>query len=139
VHIWYVKHVADDPATIVVNATVLDAVTSGSEPDPVSGATGAVPVFVGTTASDGTLALSVTSSVAAHGPALDMWTTFMPANERFHVDVLIDNQTLAKPAPPTLTAQSKLLQDYHYTTGNRIDDTRDRSTWRVVLRAANAN
>lgn len=128
VHLWYVKHTNDDPPSIMVNhSTELDEVDADAEADD--------KMFVGTTASDGTLQLIVTSNVADHGPALDLWTAFMPANERFHVNVLIDNQTLARPTPPSLTAQTKLLQDYHYTAGNKIDHTRDRSTWRVVLRA----
>ena len=139
VHLWYVKHSADDPSSIVVNTTPLQSVNSDDEPDSDGTAAGPKRVYVGTTASDGTLQLSVVTTLSGHGPALDLWTAFMPANERFHVNVLLDNQTLAKPTPPTLTAQAKLIQDYHYTTGNKIDDTRDRSTWRVVLRAAEAN
>lgn len=134
VHAWYVKRAADDAASIFVNEVELQAVTSDDEPHPK--VLRLQKAFSGKTLSDGTLRLRVSSPLAGHGPALDLWTAFMPLNERFHVDVLIDNQSLAKPTPPALTAQAKLIQDYHYTTGNKVDETRDRSTWRVVLRAA---
>ena len=62
----------------------------------------------------------------------------MPANERFHINCLVDNQRLAKPTPPTLTAQTKLIQGYHYSPGGKIDETRDRTTHRVVLTAQDA-
>ena len=134
VHAWYVKRAADDAPSIFVNDVELQAVSSDDEPHPKM--LRLQKAFSGKTLGDGTLRLRVTSSLAGHGPALDVWTSFMPLNERFHVDVLMDNQSLAKPTPPALTAQAKLIQDYHYTTGNKVDETRDRSTWRVVLRAA---
>lgn len=135
VRLWYVKYGVNDPAAIMVNATSLAGIAAGAG----GSAAGSAPSFVGKTMSDGTIKFTIVTPSSGHGPALDLWTAFMPSNERFHVNVLIDNQQLAKPAPPTLTAQAKLIQDYHYTTGNRIDGSRDRSTWRVVLRAADAN
>lgn len=136
VNLWYLKHVQSDPASIIVNATTIQGLKSSV--DAGTGQSGSGRFYAGTTASDGTLKLTVITSLHGHGPALDLWTEFMPTNERSHVNVLIDDQTLSKPAPPTLTAQAKLIQDYHYTTGNKVDHTRDRSTWRVVLRAADS-
>ncbi len=136
VHLWYVQHAPDDPASITVNTVEVLAVKSSEEDHP---RLRAERVFVAKTGEDGTLKLQVTTKLKGHGPSLDMWTAFMPLNERFHVSVLLDNQELVKPAPPTLRAQTKLIQDYHYTTGNEIDHTRDRSTWRVIIRAADPN
>jgi len=139
VNLWYVRRHKDDPAHISINNTEVQCVESGQEPDPVKLLKDAAKVFEAITGSDGVLHLTVMSPQSGHGPSLDMWTQFMPVNERFHVNVLIDNQKLAKPAPPSLTAQAKLIQDYHYKTGNVVDHTRDRSTWRVVLRARTAD
>ena len=137
-HLWYVRHDDSEPATITVNGTVLTGVTPGSEPDPGTGS-GPLSCLALTTLADGTTKFTVETSLTGHGPSLDVWSTFMPGNERFHVNCLIDNQSMAKPVPPNLTAQTKLVQDYSYTQGNQIDDTRDRSTHRVVLTAANAD
>lgn len=139
VELWYIKQRPTDPDTINVNGTVLMAVKQGTEPDPVLKSVQAERVLRATTGADGTLALNIATSQAGHGPSLDLWTSFMPVNERFHVNVLIDNQKLAKPAPPVLTAQAKLIQDYNYTRGDKINHERDRSTWRVVLRSRESN
>jgi outer membrane protein assembly factor BamB len=136
VHGWYVRRAEDDPDTITVDGQAIQVVTSDDEPHPKM--LRLQRAFSGKTRGDGTLRLKVKSTRTGHGPALDLWTQFMPLNERFHVDVLVDNQKLERPAPPALTAQAKLIQDYHYTTGNAVDDSRSRSTWRVVLRASDA-
>lgn len=140
VHLWYVRRHADDPATITIGEKEIQGVSSADEPHPLLMASQLAKAWKGTTLSDGTLPVTVIATGAgSRGPALDLWTEFMPLNERFHVNVLLDNQKLAKPAPPKLTAQAKLIQDYHYTTGNKVDHTRDRSTWRTVIRAASAS
>lgn len=139
VEMWYILRKPSDPASIWINGTEVQGVKPGTEPDPVLLAAKAARVFSAVTGADGTLKLTVVSSQRGHGPSLDLWTSFMPVNERFHVNVLIDNQKLAKPAPPTLTAQAKLLQDYHYTRGDKVDHKKDRSTWRIVLRARESN
>jgi outer membrane protein assembly factor BamB len=139
VNLWYVRKHEDEPGVVTMNGTEIEAVDSGHERRRLLRAAHIAKSFMGTTGADGTLKVTIATAVAGHGPAIDMWTSFMPEHQRFHVNVLIDNQTLEKPAPPTLTAQSKLIQDYHYTTGNTINDGRDRSTWRVVLKAANPN
>lgn len=139
VELWYIKQRPSDPDTINVNGTQLMAVKQGSEPDPVLKSMQAERVLRATTGADGTLTLNIATSQAGHGPALDLWTAFMPVNQRFHVNVLLDNQRLSKPAPPVLTAQAKLIQDYNYTRGDKINHERDRSTWRVVLRSREAS
>lgn len=138
VHLWYVRRKAGDPASIFIGGTEVQGVDSADEPHPLLRAAHLAKAWAGTTLSDGTLPVTMTTTVTGHGPAVDMWTSFMPLNERFHVNVLLDDQKLAKPAPPKLTAQAKLIQDYHYTTGSKVDHTRDRSTWRTVIRAASA-
>jgi outer membrane protein assembly factor BamB len=137
VHLWYVKKKDSDPASIYIGSREIERVTSDKEVHPPEDGTEDRRVWAGKTLSDGTLPVTIVAPAGAL-PAIDMWTTFMPQNERFHVNVLLDNQKLAKPAPPKLTAQAKLIQDYHYTTGGKIDHTRDRSTWRTVIRAASA-
>lgn len=139
VELWYIKQRPTDPDTVNINGTQLMAVRQGSEPDPVLKSAQAARVLRATTGADGTLTLNIATSQAGHGPALDLWTAFMPVNQRFHVNVLLDNQLLSKPAPPVLTAQAKLIQDYHYTSGDKINHERDRSTWRVVLRSREAD
>lgn len=136
VKLWYVRNEADEPGSILINSTQVDAVSAGYEKRRLLRAAHNAKAYEGITGTDGTLKVTVTTSVPGHGPAIDMWTDFMPEHLRFHVNVLIDNQTLAKPAPPVLSAQAKLIQDYHYATGGKVNDTRDRSTWRVVLNAS---
>lgn len=132
----YVIHGAGDPASVTIAGTEVTGLVLGREAQAPAGAVTSTTV---TTGPNGAVTVPVATKVLDHGPAIDVHAGFMPANERFHVSVLIDNQVLAKPAPPTLTAQAKLIQDYGYTTGNSVDDSRDRTTWRVVLRAANAD
>lgn len=139
IEMWYILRRPSDPASIWIDGTEVLGVKPGTEPDPVVQSVGAARVFSAITGADGALKLNVTSSQRGHGPSLDLWASFMPVNERFHVSVLIDNQKLAKPAPPTLTAQAKLIQDYHYTRGDKVDHKKDRSTWRIVLRAREFN
>lgn len=138
VHLWYVRRKASDPASIFIGGIEIQGVDSADEPHPLLRAAHLAKAWEGTTGSDGSLQITINAAAGDRGPAIDMWTTFMPLNERFHVNVLLDNQKLARPAPPKLTAQAKLIQDYHYTTGNKVDHTRDRSTWRTVIRAASA-
>ncbi|HEX8697544.1 MAG TPA: LamG-like jellyroll fold domain-containing protein [Myxococcaceae bacterium] len=128
IELWYVQH-EGDPGTIEVSGTTLQAVSTADERDEAGCSF--------TTGSDGTLKVLVKTGQLGHGPTLDVRAGFMPSNERFHVNTLLDNQKLAKPAPPTLTVQTKLIQDYHYSDGGKIDETRDRSTWRTVIKATN--
>jgi outer membrane protein assembly factor BamB len=135
VSLWYLRKRDTDPATVSINTTEVEAVLASHEPRRMLRAALKEKAFTGTTGADGSLKISVSTTAPGHAPALDMWTSFMPEHLRFHVNVLLNNQTLAKPAPPVLNVQSKLIQDYHYSTGNKVDHTRDRSTWRVVLAA----
>lgn len=143
VKLWYVRHDDSEPATITLNGVTLTGVQAGAGMEPAAGAASVggsdVPVYCYSTSTlgDGRITIPVATPQLGHGPSLDVWTAFMPVNERFHVNCLIDNQLLATPVPPSLTAQTKLIQDYHYSTGNKIDETRDRSTHRVVITAAN--
>ncbi|HEY0614971.1 MAG TPA: LamG-like jellyroll fold domain-containing protein, partial [Candidatus Elarobacter sp.] len=130
VSLWYVQH-PSEPATITLNGSSLSGVTSSADAAAAQGLTTDVL---------GQLKLTVYTPLAQHGPSLDVSVpAFMAVNERFHVSCLIDNQALAKPAPPSLHAQVKLVPDYHYTRGNKIDETRDRTTHRVILTAQNAD
>ena len=130
IELWYVVHDSSEPASIQVGSQQLTGVSSALETDATKLTVTSGPL--------GTAKLTVTTSLTGHGPSLDCRAPFMPANERFHVNCLLDNQNLAKPVPPTLTAQTKLIQDYDYSPGGKIDDTRDRTSHRVVLTAENA-
>lgn len=133
IELWYVRHDPSEPESITVNGVAL----TGTDPGAAASGGTPAPSLKVPLRPDGTAALSVETSLIGHGPSIDVRAAFMPANERFHVSCLIDNQALAKPVPPSLTAQTKLIQDYHYSPGSVIDETRDRSTHRVVLTAAN--
>ena len=76
---------------------------------------------------------------AAAAPSFDLWADFLPANERFHLNLQIQAQKLAPVPPPHVVAQSRLIQDYPYEPGNKIDATRDRTTWRTVVQCLNAD
>ncbi|MDI9917644.1 LamG-like jellyroll fold domain-containing protein [Rhodococcus sp. IEGM 1379] len=134
IELWYVIHDPSEPPTITVSHGITGQTQS------VTGVTSTAgdPPLTLTSGPDGSLTLKVVSQ-GAHGPSLDCRAPFMPANERFHINCLVENQLLSKPTPPTLTAQTKLIQDYHYTTGSKIDQTRDRTTHRVVLLATTAD
>ena len=130
IDLWYVVHDQSEPASIQVGSQPLTGVSSAQETDTAKLTVTSGPL--------GTAKLAVTTSQTGHGPSLDCRAPFMPANERFHVNCLLDNQSLAKPVPPTLTAQTKLIQDYDYSPGGTINDTRDRTSHRVILTAQNA-
>ena len=147
--LWYVKHQGetqpgqitlttrgknppDRPAPAVVPSLSVPPVSIDQEGTSQAG-------FVVYTDAKGQAVVRITTADPNHGPSLDLSADFMPANERFHVNVLIDNQALARPAPPSLAVQTKLIQDYHYSSGNKIDDTRSRETYRAVITASNAD
>ena len=132
----YIRHADSEPATVTVDGVTLTGLTPGQQPDSAA-PTGTAYVRTVASRPDGTVKVSVGTALLGHGPSIDVHASFMPVNERFHVNCLIDNQTLATPVPPSLTAQTKLIQDYSYSTGNVIDADSDCSTHRVVLTAAN--
>lgn len=147
--LWYVKHQGeaqpgqitlttsgknppDRPAPAVVPTLSVPPVSIDQEGTSQAG-------FVVYTDARGQAVVRITTADPNHGPSLDLSADFMPANERIHVNVLIDNQALARPAPPSLAVQTKLIQDYHYSAGSKIDDTRSRETYRAVITASNAD
>ncbi|MEA2844619.1 MAG: hypothetical protein QOJ69_2290, partial [Actinomycetota bacterium] len=142
--LWYVRHRDDEPQSVFVTAGGAEVELFGI--DPWTPARGPQPVRTG----DGPASVDLTTGVAGsakvkvrtafgHGPAVDVRAAFMPANQRFHVSCLADEQELVKPTPPTLIAQSRLIEDYHYVAGSPVDDKSDRSTHRVVITAVNAD
>lgn len=131
--LWYVKHPdEDEPDEISLSGKSITAVEPAHE-QPSSHS------FKVVTNGRGKAHIKVATSKLDHGPSLDLRAAFMPANERFHISVLVDNQRLAKPSPPTLVVQSKLIQDYHYSPGSKIDSTRSRATYRTMITAQNAD
>src|SRR6185369_4868380 len=137
--LWYVRHEGEPgAATIKVNTKDIQPV------GPVHGDEQSV---TGTTGNNGKVTFRITTNQVGHGPAIDLRPAFLPANERYHVSVLIDSQKLEKPAPPHLEAQASLIEDYHYQNGDKWDPSdseekhakRNRSTWRAVITARNAD
>src|SRR6185369_7454833 len=114
---------------------------------PVGPVHGDEQSVTGTTGNNGKVTFRITTNQVGHGPAIDLRPAFLPANERYHVSVLIDSQKLEKPAPPHLEAQASLIEDYHYQNGDKWDPSdseekhakRNRSTWRAVITARNAD
>jgi len=132
--LWYVRHKGETgPDTIKVSSGSASADLKAVKPNH-----GAEESFTATTGANGKAVFKLITN-SAKGPSLDVRPAFVPANERYHVNVLIDNQKLEKPAPPRLDAQARLTQDYHWSTGDRVDHTRDRATWRAVITARNAD
>jgi outer membrane protein assembly factor BamB len=140
--LWYVRHPGEPGAdTITINSP-----KGTTKLQPVGPNHGDEQSVTATTGSNGKLTFRITTSQYGHGPAIDLRAAFLPSNERYHVSVLIDTQKLEKPAPPHLEAQSKLIQDYHWETGDKWDpqdeqrnDRRNRATWRAVITARNAD
>ncbi len=136
VEFWYVKHGdLQEPDTISVQSS--KGMTTLTGIAPAQPETPSTDSFKGVTDASGLVKLKVITSDLDHGPSFDVRADFMPDNERYHVNVLLNNQRLAKPAPPTLVAQSKLIQDYHWSTGGQINSDRSRETYRTVISAFN--
>ncbi|HVF23108.1 MAG TPA: LamG domain-containing protein, partial [Pyrinomonadaceae bacterium] len=132
--LWYVRHRGEiGPDSIEISAGTA-ATLPAVRPDH-----GADNSFKGTTGADGKAVFKIITTQVGHGPSFDVRPAFVPANERYHVNVLLDTQKLQKPAPPKLEAQAKLTQDYHWQTGDKVDHTRDRATWRTVITARNSD
>ena len=123
--VWYVRRREDEPATTLMDGTSVEGVMAGVTKTPYATMTG----------SDGSVKVVITPTNPNHVPAIDVRAGFMPSNERFHVNVLLSQQAHFVAVPPVLTAQSRLIQDYAYSRGNKIDENRDRSTWRTVIKA----
>jgi outer membrane protein assembly factor BamB len=136
VELWYVKH-ADmgDPASVEIlkgmHATTLTGIA------PAQPESSSQDSFKDLTDTSGCVKIQVATNDLDHGPSFDLRADFMPANERYHVNVLLDNQAMAKPTPPYLVAQSKLIQDYHWSTGGAINSDRSRETYRTVIAVLN--
>lgn len=139
--LWYVRHEGEaGVATINVKTS-----TGNKDIQPVGPLHGDEQSVTDTTDKNGKVTFRITTKQYGHGPAIDLRPAFLPANERYHVSVLIDSQKLEKPAPPHLEAQAKLIEDYHYQTGDKWDPKdekhadRNRATWRAVIIARNAD
>ncbi|HEX8618529.1 MAG TPA: LamG-like jellyroll fold domain-containing protein, partial [Thermoanaerobaculia bacterium] len=125
--LWYVRRHIDEPAETFIDGTGVEGVFAAAPKEPYSVTTG----------SDGRVSVVITPASPDHVPSIDVRAGFMPSNERFHVNVLLGQQIHFVPVPPTLVAQSRLIQDYAYSSGGKINENRDRSTWRTVIKALN--
>lgn len=125
--LWYARRRDDEPIDTLIDGIRAEGVMAAAPQEPYSV----------TTRSDGRISVVITPTNPDHVPSLDVRAGFMPGNERFHVNVLLGQQTHFVPVPPTLVAQSRLIQDYAYSSGGTINENRDRSTWRTVIKALN--
>ncbi len=135
--LWYIKHAKDaGPDSIDIISGVKSATLAYVTPDHEALSKNR---FTVTTDNYGKASLQITTSFPNHGPSLDLRSSFMTTNERYHLNVLIDNQKLTRPAPPVLTAQSSLMQDYSYSPGGTIDSSNSRNTYRTILKVSTAD
>jgi hypothetical protein len=111
----------------------LDGIRPG-DPEPPTGNTWSTK-----TDFNGEITITLETPDLDHGPSFDVRADFMPANERYHVDVLLDRQTLERESPPYLLAQSKLIQDYHWSHGSSINEDRGRAVYRTTLTVFNGD
>jgi outer membrane protein assembly factor BamB len=132
--LWYVRHRGETGPDLIEIAAGTAATLAAVRPDH-----GADNSFKAKTGANGKAIFKIITTQLGHGPSFDVRPAFVPANERYHVNVLIDTQKLQKPAPPKLEAQAKLSQDYHWNTGDKVDHTRDRATWRTVITARSSD
>ncbi|MDB5072080.1 MAG: WD40-like repeat containing protein [Candidatus Eremiobacteraeota bacterium] len=131
VTLWYVRHQdIGEPDAIKIQTSAAETTMKGVPPGQSQDAAHAVSL---TTDSLGRIALTVKTLDLQNGPSFDVYAPYMPANERYHVNCLLNNQKLAKPALPHLIAQSKLLLDYHWSTGSVINSSRGRPTYRITI------
>ncbi|HUF51656.1 MAG TPA: PQQ-binding-like beta-propeller repeat protein [Longimicrobiales bacterium] len=141
--LWYTRH-PGEPASVTVQ--VQDAATGQFSPPvtlpsvrPNEEVFGQNCISTMTDGSTGHLVVRIASTDLNHGPSIDLNAGFMPANERFRLNVTLPAQHFEVPVQPRLTARSALVQDYRYTHGNQIDSSRDFATYRTVINASNAN
>ena len=134
--IWYVNDLESDPPTIQVSETGSEGkLLHQLDPKDETQANG----YQINSGSLGQVVLNIDSTLSKHGPALDIWASFMPQNERLRINTLVDSQNLPKPAPPRLIAQSKLIQDYAYQHGDTINSSRSKATYRTIISAKNGD
>ncbi len=136
VSLWYVRHKGEGGPSSFPIAASGKAEESIAFVKPGHGAEGC---YTATTGMDGILVFTLRSPAFTHGPSLDLRAGFMPENERCHVNVLLDEQKLEPAPPPRLEVKSRLIQDYHHSPGGDIDEKRDRSTYRTVIRTVDAD
>jgi hypothetical protein len=135
IRLWYVRHKGETgPDTIKASTSKGNAQIKAVAPNH-----GDEESLVGTTGTDGKVVFRLTTTQRQHGPSLDLRPAFLPSNERYHVNVLIDSQKLEKPAPPRIEAQATLIQDYYWSNGDKVSHKRDRQTWRAVITALNSD
>lgn len=98
-----------------------------SEPTDISSETnsGSQPVNATvfaefTVGSDGKLELNLSCKDLEHSPVLWIWADFMYPNERFHVSPAVASQHHVIAPPPKLIAQSTMIQDYDYASGDSL-------------------
>jgi outer membrane protein assembly factor BamB len=72
------------------------------------------------TMATGQATLNLSCQDLQHSPALEIWADFMYPNEQFFVSPVIESQRHVYLPPPYLTAQSVMIQDYDYTSGDSL-------------------
>jgi hypothetical protein len=139
ISLWYVKREGESGPEHI-DATVFASQTSSATLQPVSPHHSDDNSINTQTDKNGNIVFNLRYAFFERGPSLDLRAGFMPKNERYHISDLTDSSRFAKPTPPRLEAQSTLIQDYDWSPGdNKIDHTRDKSTWRTVIKAMSAD
>ncbi|HEY0613445.1 MAG TPA: LamG-like jellyroll fold domain-containing protein, partial [Candidatus Elarobacter sp.] len=127
--VWYVAG-DKQPSSIKVGSASgmqpLAAVAPAHEGDPNTS-------YSTATDKSGSVTVMIETSDPTIGPSLDVRAAYMYPNERYHVSVLIDNQTLSRPGQPSLTAQTKLMEDYGYVHGDSVAAANREHTFQVIL------
>jgi outer membrane protein assembly factor BamB len=141
VQFWYVRHAEiGEPEQITFLHGTESVTLTGIAPGAAEITDDARKMWTTKTDLTGAVIIQVDTSFLKHGPAFDVRAPeFMPLNERYHVDVLLNRQKLSKAAPPSLGVQSKLIQDYHWSPGSKIKDGRERPVYRTTITAFNAD
>ncbi len=108
--------------------------------------------FVLSTGADGNVTITLQTEDGKQSPELEIWAgIFDFEDERFHVSPVVESQDRIT-IQPKLTAQSKMLQDYKWDTGDKIKSSNvkgdiggdsyqtdaDTSTYQVILTATTA-
>jgi len=141
VQFWYVCHAEiGEPASVTFLRGTESTTLTGIAPGATEVTDDPTKMWTAKTDATGAIVLQIDTSFLKHGPSFDVRAPlFMPANERYHVDTLLNRQKLSKAAMPKLGVQSKLVQDYHWSPGSKIKEGRERPVYRTTLTASNAD
>ncbi len=109
---------ASEPTTLVTTST--NSPQNNKPSQDVSNGNNEYGTY--TTDAQGNLTLTLSCKDFVHSPVLWIHSDFMYPNELFHVSPAVESQKHVVVPPPYLTAQSSMMQDFAYTSGDRLGD-----------------